>query len=54
MPLIELIIVIALIGVVMWAINTYVPMSAGRSCSTSPWSWWSFSGSSSCSAYSIA
>jgi hypothetical protein len=29
MPLIELIIVIALVGVVMWAINTYIPMSAG-------------------------
>jgi hypothetical protein len=29
MPLISLIIILVAIGVVMWAINTYVPMSPG-------------------------
>jgi hypothetical protein len=29
MPLVTLIIVLVAIGVLMWAINTYVPMSAG-------------------------
>jgi len=29
MPLIELIIVLVLIGAAMWAINNYIPMSAG-------------------------
>lgn len=28
MPLIQLIVVLAVIGVVMWLLNTYVPMSA--------------------------
>jgi hypothetical protein len=29
MTLLELIVILVLIGMVMWAINTYVPMSAG-------------------------
>lgn len=29
MPLFELIIILVIIGVVMWAVNTYIPMSAG-------------------------
>ena len=29
MPLIELIVVLVLIGVVMYLVNTYIPMSAG-------------------------
>jgi type IV secretory pathway TrbL component len=29
MTLINLIVILVIIGVVMWAINTYVPMSAG-------------------------
>ena len=29
MPLVTLIVVLVCIGVLMWAVNTYVPMSAG-------------------------
>ncbi len=54
MPLIQVLIVLIVVGVLLWLVNTYIPMqSAIKSILKGWWSSWSSSGCCRCLVYSI-